>query len=213
MKSLILGSFLFLFALTAFSQEKLKNIEKHVGVASSVYFYEKSYKGFITPYFEIRKSSQAFLLGATILTTSEFDASDRKYPKLTGVESSYKFYPMITDRKVDFYLHATLLVQRIVDRWEVNYWNDNYSSYESSGYKNVETIVNPSIGYGISFKILRRLELKQNIGAGYFFSTINGKRFNNESSEVDHHDYRPYGNGGFAFQVNLGLSFILEKKQ
>ena len=208
MKLLLFVLFIFLSSLPAYSQEKDEN---RLGVASSVYFYEKSYKGFITPYVEIRRKSMALTMGATILVTSEFDASDRKYPKLTGFEGSYKFYPTITNCKVDFHLHATLLFQRIVDRWEVNYWNNNYSFYENAAYKNVEKIVNPSLGYGISFNISKRLRVNQSIGAGYFFSTVNGEGLNKETSETDHHDYRPYGNGGFAFHVNLGMSYSIGK--
>lgn len=212
MKAVVFGSLLFLISLPTFAQEK-PNTQRHLGVTSSVYFYEKSYKGFITPYFEIRENFQAFSVGPTILTTSEFDASDRMYPKLTGFEVTYKLYPTISNRKVDFYLHGTLLFQRIIDKWEVNYWNDSYSFYESTDYKNIETIVNPTIGYGLSFDILKRVKVHQGIGAGYFFSGVKGDNTKNESSEVDHHDYRPYGDGGFAFQVNLGMSYNIGKKQ
>src|SRR5690606_36587432 len=129
------------------------------------------------PHFEVRKNTQAISLGATILTSSEFDASDRKYPKLTGIEVGYKFYPTITRHKVDFYLHASILLQRIVDRWEVNYWNTTYSFYQNSDYRNVETIVNPTLGYGVSFSLLKRFKLTQSIGACYFFSGVDGGSF------------------------------------
>src|SRR5690606_2540290 len=107
MKSLLFLFILFIISLPTFSQGTQVQDRTHLGMTSSVYFYEKSYKGFLIPHFEVRKNTQAISLGATILTTSEFDASDRKYPKLTGIEVGYKFYPTITRHKVDFYLHAS----------------------------------------------------------------------------------------------------------
>src|SRR5690606_30098710 len=81
--------------------------------------------------------------------------------------------------KLDFYLHTSLLLQRIVDKWSVNYWNDDHSSYKPLGYENTEIIINPFVGYGITLKVLRRLSVTQTLGAGYFLSSIDGEAFDN----------------------------------
>ena len=179
------------------------------GLSTSGLVYEKSYKIILSPYWEVRKKSHSFSAGPTILLSSEFDASDRKYPKLSGLQGSYKYYPFHASKRLDFFFHTTLNLQRIVDEWEANHWDANYSKYENFGYKNTELIINPLVGYGIKVNLFKNIALRHSIGAGYFFSFIDGDEFDNPGDlEVDF-DYRPYGGQGISLEVKLGMVYTL----
>lgn len=198
---------LLLTLFTAFGQDANQARTTNLGLSTNAVFYKKSYKAFLIPQWEIRKNAHAFSVGLTILVTSGFDASDRKYPKLSGLHGSYKYFPIQASGKLDFYLHTSLLLKRIVDKWSVNYWDDDHSCYELLGYKNTEIIINPFVGYGITLKVLKRLSVTQSIGVGYFLSSIDGKEFDNPSDVDKDYDYRPYGDNGLALEVKLGLSY------
>lgn len=208
MKIILVLSFI-MVNFFASAQDSIPKPFHQLGLSTSGLFYKKSYKVILSPYWEIIKKSHSFSVGPTILLSSEFDASDRKYPKLTGVQGSYKYSPFQATKRLDFFFHATLIVQRIMDEWNANHWNANNSKYEKFGYRNTELIINPLVGYGIMVNLYKNIAVQQSLGAGYFFSYIDGDEFNNPGNIEADYDYRPYGGHGIGMEVKLGVVYLL----
>ena len=174
--------------------------------------YQWAYKFFLVPSWEIRKKTHSFVLGPTILISSAADASDRKYPKLTGLRGSFRYFPFQDTGKLDFFFQGNLYFQRIVDRWDPNYWNQDFSRYVTFGYINTEWIINPHLGYGLEFNIWKRLFIEQSMGVGYFFSWINGSVSENPDGIelAEDLDYRPYGNQGLSLSITLAIGYQIK---
>lgn len=202
-------SFLSFFAS---AQDINHAVSDQIGISATGLIYGRSYKIILAPHWAVRKKSHAVSIGPTILLTSEFDASDRKYPKLTGFRGRYLYFPFAASRTVDFYFHTTLVAQRIVDAYNVNYWNSDHSKYENVGYKNIEVILNPILGYEIKLKVWKGLSLHQSVGAGYFFSAIDGDEKGNPDHVEINPDYRPYGTKGFSLEAELGMAYLLDRR-
>lgn len=205
-----------LFVVVSFqslqAQSARSPCEHHLSLPAEGLGYQWAYKFFLVPSWEIRRKMHAFAVGPTILISSASDASDRKYPKLTGLRGAVRHYPFQATGKLDFFFQANLYLQRIVDRWEANSWNQDLTRYVTFGYVNTEWIINPHLGYGLEFKVWKGLFIEQSIGVGYFFSWIDGdETANPDGTEVEEYfDYRPYGNRGLSLGVSLVLGYRIK---
>lgn len=212
MRRIIVFIFVIAFGEQVHAQSSPSPFQHHLKLNASGLIYQQSYKIFSIPEWEIRKSSHAVAVGPVVLISSHFDASDKKYPKLTGLRNAYRYYPFPAASRLDCFLQANLYLLRIVDRWQANNWNPANTRYESFDYVNSEYIIDPHIGYGLTLDLFKGFYIEHNIEAGYFFSWIQGDEAENQGDvEVrEELDYRSYGDRGLSLGVNFAIGYTIK---
>jgi hypothetical protein len=182
---------------------------RSVNVKTTGTFIDETLRIISSPQLEIQKSNHLWSLGPAILMATEKAVSEKKFPKLVGLQGTYKTYPLGGTKRVNFFLFDDLLLQRIVDTWSSTVWDDTQESYVAYTYSSAEFILQNNVGYGIELTVAKRFILKNSIGIGFYYSYTKGK------SETDAAPYLPFMddniNGydpfGFSWLINVGIGY------
>ena len=173
-------------------------------------FIEKSYQATLIPTFTLPLKKYKVSLGPTIPVYSSSGWTSLGFP-ITGLQAAVSYEPAATNKTISFFLQYQLMFQHIVDQWTINFYNPGTSAYEEHKYRSRENIFENNIGYGLKIHFLKRMFLRQNIGAGFYFSSIQGSVISEGAPEIAADlDFRGYDDFGFTWFVGLGLGYKLD---
>ncbi|MTI21034.1 hypothetical protein E1176_08380, partial [Fulvivirga sp. RKSG066] len=88
MRYLIMTFFTIAVSIQTYSQER------EISLESSAIFIRNTLRIFTSPTLSIQSEKHAWSLGPTIAIASGLTTSDEKYPKLGGLQVSYRYYPL-----------------------------------------------------------------------------------------------------------------------
>ncbi|MDN5213947.1 hypothetical protein QQ020_17865 [Fulvivirgaceae bacterium BMA12] len=208
MKNFVCSILLLLFSFTLYGQKSLEKA-KELGITTSFSIYNYTFRGLINPYLTWQKGKTNLLLGPTLLVASNNGLNTAKSPKLTGIRSSFRYIPAAVARRFVFHLASDLIVQRIVDRWDANAYDERIGNFADFRYQNIEYLIEHYLGYGFKLNVGRRWYLIKGVGIGYYLSKLKGNELSANAPEVENFDYRGYSDFGFSWQIKMGagLSF------
>lgn len=160
----------------------------------------------IEPYLAIGNLRKQLVVGPTLLIASNIGFATSNMPRLSGLKIGYRYWPGSLDKQWSFYLTNELRVQRVQEKWQGNFFDDQSLAYQDRNYRTVEVLIDNFTGYGVSFKINNKLSLNQGVGIGMYLSNLKGS---NSQDTPANFDYRGYGDFGFSWKVNFGLAYDL----
>lgn len=209
MKYLLLFPLALILSCHIYAQETeiiLKG-SKSVGITTNVSIINYTYRATLNPHFAMDLGKAKFSFGPTLLIASNIGIPNTKSPKLTGMQATVVLTQSSVDQKINFSFSSDLIMQRIADHWDANAYDYRTGNYANFQYRNVEYLFQYFIGYGFQLKLGQNFYLTKGIGLGYYFSKLKGKELSANSPEIENFDYRGYKDGGFAWQVKLGVGF------
>ncbi len=194
-------SLLFSFALYG---QKTPEKGKELGITTSFSIYNYTFRGLLNPHLTWQMGKINLLLGPTLLVASNNGLNTAKSPKLTGIRSSFRYIPTAAAKRFIFHLSSDLIVQRIVDRWDANAYDERIGNFADFRYRNIEYLIEHYLGYGFKLNLSSRWYLIKGVGIGYYLSNLKGDELSANAPEVENFDYRGYSDFGFSWQIKLG---------
>lgn len=182
-----------------------------INVLTTGAFIGQSLRIVSSPQLSLRRSSHEWSLGPAVLMGTAKTAATQNFPKLTGLQLTYKWFPLISQCGIDFFLYDDLLAQRLVDKWAATIWDSNNQKYVAYQYKNTEYVIHNNLGYGLELKLASHIKLQNSVGIGIYYSYTKGESITADAPVLPHQNenlngYAPFG---FSWQIKLGLGYIL----
>ncbi len=208
MKYFILQS---IFILVIISSPIYAQNNTSINVQTTGAFIGQSLRIVSSPQVSIRRSKHEWSLGPAVLIGTKKTASTMNFPKLTGLQFTYKSFPLISYGGINFFLFGDLIAQRLVDKWSATIWSETEQSYVAYQYENVEYVIQNHLGYGLELKLGRHFQLQNSVGIGIYYSYTKGKSLTEGAPVIprQNENLNGYSPIGFSWQIKLGLGFIL----
>lgn len=184
--------------------QKSREGTMELGITTSFSVYNYTFRGLANPHVSWQKDKLNFVIGPTLLVASNVGLNTTNFPKLTGLKSSLRYMPAMRNKRFTFFLSNDIIIQRIVDHWDANAYDERIGNYASFRYRNVEHLIEQYIGYGFKLKFARNWHLVKGVGIGYYLSNLDGDELSSNAPEVENFDYRGYKNFGFSWLIKLG---------
>lgn len=192
------------FFSTSWAQDKPGILA--AGITTEAAVYSHTVRVQAEPFLSWGTSRNQLVFGPTILVISNMGFQSSQMPKLSGMKFGYRLWPGSTSKRWNFYLSNDLRIQRVQDGWKANAFNEELGQYQETDYRVIEILVDNYLGYGVTFSLGQHLTVSQGVGLGAFISSLNG---NDARAQETNFDYRGYGNFGFCWKVNIGLTYQL----
>lgn len=200
--SIILSLFLVVFIN---AQEEVGKSTYYLSTSSSLNHFGEVRSLNFHASFGLRKNNHEWEIGPTFLLFPNYRSVNNGEFKLTGINTTYRIRPNSKGEVFDFYFKSTLYVQRIVDKWTAFIWDDDLGAYRHEDLRDIETLIQLYVGYGVQAKILKkRLFVFTSINFGGYYSDLEDPY--EERLGVEY-DFRGYGDLGTNWMINAGLGY------
>lgn len=194
---------LILSSILGFSQENSNFIE----VNTNPYFISGTYRAIGSVSVGRQFEKHSLSVGPTFLYASDIVTSNKNFPKLTGAQLNYKYFPNGISNKWDLYMFSQIVYQDIKDKWTSVIYNEDISAYQEFRYLNREYLVTANVGYGIKLKLSERLILSQGIGVGLYLSILDGDELSSDAPEIGENFGAGYAPIGITLSGNFGICY------
>jgi hypothetical protein len=184
---------------------------KSISIQTTASFIDKTLRVLSSPQLEIKKSNHLWSFGPAILMTTEKAVSEKKYPKLVGLQGTYRAYPLEGPKRINFFLFDDLLIQRIVNKWTSTIWDNSQQTYVAYKYSSAELILQNHVGYGIELTLGKHLVTRNSFGIGFYYANTKGHSESDGAPNTSFNDeningYDPFG---FSWLINFGVGYQL----
>lgn len=191
--------------LSGIAQTKTKFIE----LSTTPYFIDGTYRIIGSPSFGMQFNKHTVALGPTILFASDIVTSNKKFPKLTGAQLDYSYFPNGTDDRWNVFFFSQFTLQTISDKWSSVIYNNQTKTYQEFKYLNKEIQFLSNFGYGIELTVSDKINFFQSVGIGYYFIELDGKAISINAPEVAENLGEGYAPHGLVLSGRFGISYKL----
>lgn len=201
MKKLLIITIFIGFVIEVNSQSR------HLGITNSGLFIGQTLRVLSEPMIEFRNGKKGWKFGPSIILHGENEASDKNFPKLSGINATFVYYPLPSLSKINFYLFSTVRLLLISNKWESKIWDSNFGLYKAYKYKSDEFLITQNLGYGLIFNIKNHLSLRQGVGLGAYYSSTNNKGQSPGAPEIGDMNLSGYNNLGFSWIISFDINY------
>ena len=187
------------------AQEKFNFVES----STSPYYIDGTYRAIGSISFGKQFGKHAISIGPTILYASDIVTSNKKFPKLTGTQLNYKYYPNGINNKWNLFMFSQFSFQVIKDKWSSVIFVNPTEGYKEYKYLNKETQFLSNFGYGVAFKLTEKIALTQGLGIGLYISVLDGDEISPDAPEVGENVGAGYSPFGLNISANFGIKYKL----
>lgn len=204
MKIFYLNLLLFFSFQIVSAQHNFSGVE----VKANGTYIGNAFRLYMSPQIIFSEGCHDISIGPNFIIASESTPSDESNPKFTGFQGAYEYYPLEGNKKLNFLFFDEFIANRIMDKWLSQIWNAGSQSYVNYSYRSVEYLVQNHLGYGLLWKVHPKVNIKQSVGAGIYYSFIENKTFP-ENGYAPEANVSGYDSFGLSYGFNFSIRIIL----
>ncbi|MDN5203655.1 hypothetical protein QQ008_19860 [Fulvivirgaceae bacterium BMA10] len=129
----------------------------------------------LNPGYMFERTKSNITVGPTLLVPIGDNLDGRDGLKLSGIQGSYQLFPFKNENKLQLYFQGDLILQRIKDEVDANFFNVETGSFEPFTFERTDNVIQVYFGYGLKLDLGEKMFLLQSIGLG---SSINKRKTN-----------------------------------